>query len=254
MRVQFRRFATLSLLLLAIVSFGCKKNTPAAAAPAPPPPPPPAPSPTITVRAEPATIDRGQSTTLTWEARNASAVRIEPGLGEVTTAGNRQVSPDASITYNFTAVGPGGTAQETVRVTVNVPPPAPKADVAPPRAADPSIEELFRKNIQTVYFDYDQADIRSSEIGKLQGNAAWLKANPGVRVRLEGHADERGSQEYNLALGERRAAAVKQFLVTQGVAENRLSVTTLGEERPECKDQTEECYQRNRKAAFAMNK
>ncbi|PYS07639.1 MAG: flagellar motor protein MotB, partial [Acidobacteria bacterium] len=114
----------LVVLTASLLAFGCKKQV--AAAPPPPPPPPPPPvapappaAPAITLRANPTTINRGQDTTLTWEAKNAANVRIEPGLGEVGATGNRSVSPASSVTYQATATGPGGTATDTARITVN---------------------------------------------------------------------------------------------------------------------------------------
>jgi peptidoglycan-associated lipoprotein len=107
--------------------------------------------------------------------------------------------------------------------------------------------------MQSILFDYDKADIRDSENGKLQTAVTFLKSNASVRLTIEGHCDERGSEQYNQALGERRANAVKQFLLSQGVAENRISTISYGEERPICKEQTEECFAKNRRAAFTRN-
>src|SRR5213594_5170334 len=116
----------LVVLTASLLAFGCKKSV--AAAPTPPPPapppptaPPPPPAPAITLRANPTTINRGQATTLTWEAKNAANVRIEPGLGEVATTGNRSVNPASSVTYTATATGPGGSATAVARITVNAP-------------------------------------------------------------------------------------------------------------------------------------
>ena len=254
-----RSRAGLIILLLGTLLFtSCHRkatvtNTPPPPAPPAPAPPPP-PSPAISLRANPATIDRGASTTLQWEARNAATVRIEPGVGEVSATGSRDVTPASSVTYTATAIGPGGTATDTARVTVNIPPPPP---AQPPRpiatTPSPSIDELFNSNVQTIYFDYDKSDIRADQVSRLQGNAAWLKQNTNVRFTIEGHCDERGSQEYNLALGDRRANAVKEFLISQGIPETRMNVVSYGEERPVCSEQTEDCYQRNRRAQFVKN-
>jgi peptidoglycan-associated lipoprotein len=191
---------------------------------------------------------------LQWEARNAATVQIDPEVGQVAVMGNRQVNPTSSVTYTARATGPGGTATDNVRVTVNVPPaPPPPPPPAPPKPPDKTIETLFRENVQEVYFDYDKADIRPDQVGKLQNNATWLKQNAGVRFTLEGHCDERGSEEYNLGLGDRRANAVKEFLLSQGLAASRINTVSYGEERPVCREQNEDCYQRNRRAAFTMN-
>jgi len=251
------RIGMMILLLGALLLVSCgPKNTPVATAPPPPPPPPPAPAPTITLRANggtTASIDRGRAVTLQWEASNAGTVRIEPGLGDVSATGTRDVNPTSSVTYTATAIGPGGRAQDTARITVNVPPPPPEAPPPPPPRRDPSMSELFDGNIQTIYFDYDKAEIRPDQMSRLQGNAAWLKQNPNVRFTIEGNCDERGSQEYNLALGDHRSNVVKEFLVQQGIASSRINIISFGEERPTCREETEACMQRNRRADFKMN-
>jgi len=205
--------------------------------------------------ANPNTINRGQSTTLAWQATNATAVTIDPGLGNVgATTGNRQVTPDSSVTYTATATGPGGRGQNTVRVTVNVPAPPP----TPPRGGGPvtTVDPLddFIKNVKTIYFDYDKSDIRSDQIAVLQNNATYIKGHPNVRFTIEGHCDERGSQEYNLALGDRRANAVKQYLASQGVTDARMMTQSFGEEKPVCTAETEECFAMNRRAAFTPSR
>jgi peptidoglycan-associated lipoprotein len=190
--------------------------------------------------------------TLQWQATNAATVSITPELGNVATSGMRSVTPASSVTYTATATGPGGMATGVARITVNAPPPPPAAP-PPPRTPDVSISDLFARNVQDILFDYDQAEIRGDQMPRLQGNATWLKANPNVRFTVQGHADERGSQEYNLGLGDRRANAVKQYLASQGVVDSRISVVSFGEERPACQDQSEDCFQRNRRAAFVLN-
>jgi peptidoglycan-associated lipoprotein len=198
-------------------------------------------------------VERGQPVTLNWEARNAATVQIEPGIGQVQATGNRQVNPASSVTYTATATGPGGTATDTARVTVNVPP-APAPTPSPPAPAPTtSITDLFRQNVQDILFDYDKSDIRPDQVSRLQGNATFLRNYPQVRFTIEGHADERGSQEYNLGLGDRRANTVREFLVSQGLESNRVNVVSYGEERPQCQEQNEACYQRNRRAGFVPN-
>jgi peptidoglycan-associated lipoprotein len=253
---RIKNVALLVLTVSLLLTFGCKKKVAAAPTPPPPPPPtapPPPPAPAITLRAAPTTINRGQNTTLTWEARNATTVRIEPGLGDVMATGNRAVNPQSSVTYQATAMGPGGTATDTARITVNVPPPPPTPPPPAPKPPDVSIDELFRQNVKDIHFDFDKADIKSDQVGVLQGNANWLKNNPNVRFTIEGNCDERGSEEYNLGLGDRRANATKEFLISQGVAANRIMTVSYGEERPICRESTEDCYAQNRRAHFTRN-
>jgi peptidoglycan-associated lipoprotein len=200
------------------------------------------------LRAQPGAIDRGASTTLQWTAQNATSVTISPGVGDVAANGNRMVSPTSTVTYTATAMGPGGSASDVARVTVNIPAPP---DERPAVRDTPKVTATtFGDSVKTIYFDYDKAEIKPEEMSKLQANAGWLKANPGSRFTIEGHCDDRGSEEYNLALGDRRANAVKEYLVGQGIAANRIMTVSYGEERPVCRDETEECFGRNRRAEF----
>ncbi len=230
---------------------GCKKHV-AAAAPTSTPAPAaaPAPAPTITLRATPATLDRGQVATLQWDAKNATSVQIQPALGTVTSTGTRSVNPTSSVTYTATATGPGGTASDSARVTVRVPR-RPGCDQKRTRPTpNVSLTDLFRQNIQAIYFDYDQSEIRPDQRSRLQSDAAWLKEHPGVKFVVEGNCDDRGSEEYNLALGDRRANAVKEFLVKQGVPQTSIMTVSYGEERPVCREVSEKCFQQNRRASF----
>jgi peptidoglycan-associated lipoprotein len=104
--------------------------------------------------------------------------------------------------------------------------------------------------LKDIYFDYDRYDVRADAREALKTNAGWLKSNPQVRVQIEGHADERGTNEYNLALGAKRSQAAKDYLVTLGIVESRLTTISYGEEVPVCKEQTEDCWQKNRRARF----
>src|SRR5438552_916558 len=247
---RIKNLGLLLLFLLMLFTFSCRKKAAVVQPPPPPPPPPPvaAPAPTITLRANPATVDRGQPVTLAWEARNAANVQIDPGVGAVMATGNRMVNPASSVTYTAKATGPGGEATDTARVTVNVPPPPPPAPPTPPKPPDVSISELFRRNVQDILFDYDKSDIRPDQVSHLQANAAFFKEHSNVRFTIEGNTDERGSQEYNLGLGDRRANTVKEFLAMQGVSGSRVNTVSYGEERPVCHEQNEDCYQQNRRA------
>jgi len=246
------------LLLFGFGSFSCKHKVaaapPAASTPVASVPTRTAVPPTVTLRADRPTVSRGQSATLTIATQNATSVTIEPGLGTVPVNGSRQVTPSASVTYIATATGPGGTAGDSVRLTVNEPLPP---TATPTRTEAPNgtrsaltLDQQILQAMQTILFDYDKADIRSDQVNKLQTAAAFLKQNSNLRFTVEGHCDERGSEEYNLALGDRRANALKQYLVGQGVAESRLSPVSYGEERPVCSEQTESCYQLNRRGSF----
>lgn len=118
----------------------------------------------------------------------------------------------------------------------------------PPSAIKPGSAEDFRVNVgDTVLFDLDQHSVRPDAQSILQKQAAWLKQYPQVRLMVEGHCDERGTREYNLALGDRRAYAVKEFLVSLGVDAARLQTKSYGKERPVCAESDESCWQQNRR-------
>src|SRR5438094_5756772 len=245
------------LVLAVMLAAGCKKKAPVAAAPSPPPPPPPTetkPEPRAPViaqfTAERDTIERGQSSTLRWSVSDATSVTIEPGLGPVQTNGNRQVFPSNTTTYTLTAMGTR-TVRATATVNVTVPPPP------PPRP--PADKKPFTSRIETevtdAFFDYDSSDIREDARNALTRDADSLKAIlrdfPSNSVVVEGHCDERGSAEYNLGLGDRRATAAKEFLTQLGVPNDRLKTISYGKERPQCTDANEACWQKNRRAHFA---
>ncbi len=238
------KWASLAALLAIILLTGaCKKKV---AAPPPPPPPPP-PAPTASLTASPATVEKGQPVTLTWQTSNATDVTID-GLGTVEASGTRQVTPADSTTYHLVAKGEGGTQEATARVTVTVPPPPP-----PPPPA-PSDAELFAQNVKDIYFDYDAYDLRPGDQSTLQADAQFLQAHPNITFTIEGHCDERGSTEYNIALGENRANAVKTALVQAGIPADRIRTISYGKEKPFCSESNEQCWQQNRRGHFVMGK
>ena len=106
--------------------------------------------------------------------------------------------------------------------------------------------------VAPVYFDYDQADIRDDARTALEGKLPILTANAGLKIRVAGHTDQRGSDEYNIALGQRRAAAVKRFFTERGVDGSRVDIVTFGEERPTCTQEDDSCYSQNRRAEFEV--
>lgn len=106
--------------------------------------------------------------------------------------------------------------------------------------------------LKEIYFDFDRYEIRADAREALKANASWLKANPAVSVEVEGHADERGTNEYNLALGAKRAQAAKDYLLTLGISAARLKTISYGEEVPVCKEHNEECWQKNRRDRFVV--
>ena len=105
---------------------------------------------------------------------------------------------------------------------------------------------------QMIYFDFDKSDLRSEAQSSLDAKIPLFQANPGMRIRISGHADNRGSDEYNVALGQRRASAAKQYLVQHGISEDRIEIVSYGEERPTCTESDESCYQQNRRDEFEI--
>jgi len=240
---------------LLVFAAGCKKKTPVATPP--PPPPPPAakvekgPAAVISsFTAEPSTIVRGEAATLRWSVANATEVTIDNGIGAVSSSGTRQVYPTSNTTYRMTAKGAGGDAIAAVTVAVTTPPPPPP----PPPAQKASLEERMNREIQDVFFDYDKSEVREDSRATLQRNADAFKAIladfPSAVVTVEGHCDERGSAEYNLGLGDRRAASAREFLIQVGVPGDRLKPISYGKEKPACTEASESCYQKNRRVHF----
>ena len=243
MKQQKLKWIMLVFALGAIMMLGACKKKPA---PPPPPPPPPPAAPTASLTANPNTIDKGQSTTLTWETTNATDTSIET-IGAVQASGSQSVSPAQSTTYTLTAKGPGGTQTATARVTVNAAPP-------PPPTTSATEEELFSQNIKDIYFDYDKSDIRGDQQSSLQADSQFLAQHSSVSFTVEGHCDERGSTEYNLALGDSRANAVRNALIQGGVSADRVKTISYGKEKPFCTESNESCWQQNRRGHFVYQK
>jgi peptidoglycan-associated lipoprotein len=244
--VQLNRLKWLGLVLAlaaALMVSACAKKQ---VATAPPPPPPPPAAPTATLTANPNAINAGQASTLSWNTSNATDVSIE-SLGKVGPSGSAQVLPSQSTTYRLVAKGDGGTQEATARITVN-PPAAP--------AAPPSNEgdaQLFQQSMKDVFFDYDSYDVTGQYTAVLQQDARFLQQHPNMTFTIEGHCDERGSTEYNLALGDNRALAAKNALVSMGIAATRIKTISYGKEKPFCTESTEACWQQNRRAHFVYN-
>jgi peptidoglycan-associated lipoprotein len=230
-------------LTVVLLVGACHKKT---APPPPPPPPPPTPAPTASLTANPNTINAGQSTTLTWNTDYATEVTIDQ-LGTVDPSGSRTVTPTQSTTYHLVAKNSSGTQEATARVTVNTPPP-------PPQTSNQTDEELFASHIQDVFYEYDSYDITQQYQRVLQADAQFLQQHPNMKFIIEGHCDERGSTEYNLALGDNRANAAKQALVSLGIASDRIRTISYGKEKPFCTESTEACWAQNRRAHFVYQK
>lgn len=133
-------------------------------------------------------------------------------------------------------------------VPMEAPPPPPQ----PPIRAPQGIEFDFAEHISKVFFEFDKSRLTMDARALLQANAEWLRNHPDIRVQIEGHCDERGTIEYNLALGERRAMSVRNYLVSLGIPAEQLYTISYGEERPAVLGHTEEAWAQNRRAEFKI--
>ena len=233
------------LALGALLTLGaCGKK----AVPPPPPPPPPPPAPTASISVNPNSVQAGQSASLTWQTGNATDVSID-GIGAVQPNGSQSVSPSDSTTYHLIAKGAGGTQEATARLTVTQTAPPPTQPTG-----SLSEQDLFNQSIKDVYFDYDKADVRGDQQSSVQADAQFLNQHASVNFTIEGHCDERGSTEYNLALGDQRASAVKSALTSAGISANRIKTISYGKEKPFCTESNEACWQQNRRGHLVYQK
>jgi peptidoglycan-associated lipoprotein len=150
---------------------------------------------------------------------------------------------------------PPAAAAPPAPVPAPAPAPVAPAPVAPPTAAPtpaPAPPKEYRSNaaLKQIFFAFDKSDIRPDDAKTLAANAAYLKANPNQLLLIEGHCDERGTSEYNLALGERRAKAAQNYLVSNGVEASRITTISYGKERPSCTERNEACWAKNRNDTF----
>lgn len=246
--LRFRNFSVSLLGMAALLTVaGCHKK------PAPPPPPPPtmsAPAPTADITATPTSVNAGDSTILTWHTTGATDVSIE-GMGAVATSGTQTVKPAASTNYHLVARGDGGTADATARVTMGAGSNAPPANTMNEGDVD---DATFHQNVKDVFFDYDSYDVNQPSQAVVSQDANWLNQHPNLKIVLGGYCDDRGSTEYNLALGENRANAAKQALIAAGVTADRVRTVSYGKEKQFCTEGNESCYQQNRRAQFTVDR
>jgi len=221
---------------------------PPASPPQPPPPPPPPPppaqpaAPTVSLSANPPAVDPGKCTTLFWSSENASGASIDQGIGGVAKSGSRQVCPAATTLYTISAPGEGGSAAASTTVTVNPPPP-------PPRPASKVIDRLTVR----VNFDTDKAILRKADTAELRKAIEFVKKYPGHNISVEGHTDNVGKDKYNQGLSERRAAAVKKYLVENGAANaDKIKPVGYGKTRPIEDNKTPEGKFKNRRVEILI--
>lgn len=252
---------TLTVVMILIAS-ACTKKTPI------PPPPPPAPAAASTggpsgagkpvvaeFSIEPSSIERGQSAVLRWNVTGATNVAIDNGIGTVAATGTLRVTPPNTMTYRLTAMGAAGDSNATATVTVTAPaaPPGPSRNITSNRG---TLESRVQSDLRDVLYDYDSNNLRDDARAALTSDADALKRIladfPNATINVEGHCDERGSAEYNLGLGDRRATSARDFLTQMGVPADKLKTISYGKERPVCTESDESCWQRNRRAHFSV--
>ncbi len=248
-------YALAALALLAL-STGCHKKDQA------PPPgsfgptlaPETGPAPTATLTADPLAIEVGQTVALNWRTQNATSVTID-GLGPVVPNGTQMVAPSNSTNFHLTAKNATGqTAEVNVRVTVRTAAaPAAMGDTADNQGLT-GPDAAFHRAVPDAFFDYDSYDLRPDAETAATQAATYLTANPSIRVLVAGYSDERGSAEYNLALGENRANAARSALIAAGVAPNRIRIVSYGKEKQFCSESSEACWQQNRRAQFTVDR
>ncbi len=206
-------------------------------------------APSVTISASPSTITPGQQTTLSWQSTDTSSLIIDGDVGLVAASGSMAVSPLASTTYTATATGPGGEARSSTRVTVTG-----GSTAASVRSTD--IDSLRKAidegKVQPVFFGYDKAELSAAAKRTLEENARWFSQFREVTLIIQGHCDERGTDEYNLALGDRRAQITKDYLVSLGISRARLETLSYGEERPFVEGRDESAWRLNRRAHFVL--
>jgi peptidoglycan-associated lipoprotein len=256
MHFNVTRFTKSSALIASLIGLslvaGChKKQGPDPNSMGPATAPAAAPAPTATITADPLSIDLGQSVVLNWRSQNANVVTID-GIGQVNVNGTQTVSPSNSTNFHLTAKGDGGTVEANVRVTVNVPvaPTPPPADAS----ADTGSDTAFHQSVADAFFDYDSYELRPDAVAAASQAAAYLNAHPAIKIVIGGYCDDRGSAEYNLALGENRANSAKSALVSAGIAASRIRVVSFGKEKQFCSEETESCWQQNRRAQFSIDR
>lgn len=225
-----------ALGLITLLS-ACPNKTPVTQTPPAPLPP----APTASIDATPATVQQGQPVTITWKTGNATDVAIAQ-IGAVQPNGSQSLTPTESTTYHLTAKGPGGTQDADARVTV-----VPIAAEQPSSVSD-TPSSASAANRLDVFFDLDDYQIRPDQLTTVQADAQFLKEHPEMRIVVEGHCDEMGSTEYNLALGDKRAEQVKIALEKAGIPTARMRTVSYGKELPVCTDATESCWRKNRRA------
>ncbi len=243
-----RNQAVLGCMVALLAMTGCHKKAPVTT-PQDATAPSVGPAPTATITADPLSIDLGQSVVLNWRTTNATSVTID-GIGSLPINGTQTVSPASSTNFHLVAKGDGGTTDANVRVTVRVP----VMPTSPTGEGDMGSDTIFHSHVQDLFFGYDSYDLQPEAQQSISAAAAYLNANPNIKILIGGYCDDRGSAEFNITLGENRANAAKTALVAAGVSASRIRVVSYGKERQFCSEETESCWQQNRRDQFSIDR
>jgi peptidoglycan-associated lipoprotein len=185
----------------------------------------------------------------------ATDVSIDHGIGTVQSSGSSRVTPIEATTYTLTANGSAGSTTATATITITAPLAPPPTEIRKPTNQYDTFDKAVAALLQDALFDYDSNNIRADAKNVLIADAEALRKIfadfPSASVNVEGHCDEKGSAEYNLGLGDRRATAARDYLVQLGVPADKLKTISYGKERPVCTESDEACWQRNRRAHFS---
>jgi len=206
------------------------------------------PAPMVTLSANPDTIEAGKCATLSWSSTNASSASIDQGIGSMDPNGSRQICPASTTQYTITAMGEGGTRTTSTKVTVNPPPPPPPVPV---KEAPKVIDRL----VLHVNFDFDKSTVRKADVADLQKAIDFVKKYPDYQIEIAGHTDSVGSAKYNQALSERRAAAVKEYLLKHGMIDTQKDIVMTkgyGEDKPIADNSTKKGRFENRRVEILV--
>lgn len=209
--------------------------------------------PTATITADPSAIDAGQSVVLNWRTTNATSASID-GIGDVPVNGTQTVSPANSTNFHLVVKGDGGTTDASVRVTVRVAQVPGGAGAGNGTEGDMGSEAAFHANVKDIFFAYDSYTIEADTQGIISEAAQYLQQHTAIRIVVGGYCDDRGSAEYNITLGENRANSAKTALVNAGISPNRIRVVSYGKERQFCTEDTDACWQQNRRDQFSIDR
>ncbi len=210
-------------------------------------------APELLIQLEPSEIRSGDSAMLTWESRNAAQVAIEPAIGDVDASGRIKLFPEQTVEYSVTASGPGGKVTKQATVTV-VDGRSSGGGITSEDLGEDLGEGAFERAVRPVFFLFDSYTLSDDAKLTLDGGIRWLNMfeNQHIKFVIEGHTDARGTEEYNLALGDKRANIVKDYMVSNGIDASRIMTVSMGEERPFDTSGTDDGHSLNRRAHFVL--